>query len=167
MRELIYQPDYDFISEKDKQFIIAFDDAIKELGYENNGIGSGYCWGRYMIIYSKAGMKSKKVAARIYIRDSGIALRLFFSNIDKHREYIEHAPEFIQKPFISEHGDCNHCHNDKGGVCKFRKTYTLNNRYIEKCNGVVFEYENPDTDKLPGYIALLEEFYPVRKSCKR
>ncbi len=132
MEQIISQSAYNFISEKDKQFIIAVDEAVKEIGYESGGsIGSGYCWGRYMIIYAKTGVKDKKVAARIYIRDNGIVLRLFFSSIDKHREYIENAPDFIRMPFVSGHGDCHHCHNEKEGSCKFRKTYTMNDRFIE------------------------------------
>lgn len=164
MRHTIAQSEYDFISKKDKQFIIAFDEAIREIGYESGGcIGNGFCWGRYMIIYAKTGVKDKKVAARIYIRDSGIVLRLFFNKIDKHREYIENAPGFIRLPFVGEHGECRHCPDKKDGMCIFRKTYTIGNRRIEKCSGVTFEFEKPDTDKLPDYMALLREFYPVRK----
>lgn len=167
MKQQLLDPRYDFVRDGDKAFIIAFDEAIREIGYESGGsIGNGYCWGRYMIIYAKTGVKDKKVAARIYIRDNGIVLRLFFSNIDKHRAYIENVPEFIRLPFIGEHGDCHHCHNEKEGFCKFRKTFTIHNRLIEKCNGVVFEFEKPDTDKLPDYMALLKEFYPVRKGGK-
>jgi len=51
-------------------------------------------------------------------------------------------------------------------LCKFRKTYSIDNQFIEKCNGAVFEFEKPDTDKLPDYMALLKEFYPVRKGGK-
>lgn len=168
MRQIIDRPTYDFISEKDKKFIIAFDEAIKDIGYESGGlIGNGYCWGRYMIIYAKTGVKSKKVAARIYIRDSSIVLRLFFSNIDKHRSYVENAPEFIRAPFVGNHGDCRHCHNEKDNKCKFRKSYTIHNRLIEKSNGIVFEFADPDLDKLPDYLALLKEFYPVGKGGKK
>lgn len=167
MRQVITQSTYDFISKKDKQFIIAFDEEIKEIGYESGGsIGNGYCWGRYMIIYAKTGVKGKKVAARIYIRDNDIVLRLFLNNIDKHREYIEKAPEFIRLPFVSDHGSCHHCPKKKNNVCSFRKTYTIENRQIEKCSGVTFEFEKPDMDKLPDYIALLKEFYPRRKGGK-
>ena len=40
-------------------------------------IGSGYCWGKYMVIYRKSGVKSENVYARIYMRDADIVLRLF------------------------------------------------------------------------------------------
>lgn len=156
---------FNIISPENKAFIIAFDIEISKLGYGFGGnIGSGYCWGKYMIIYSKIGVKSKQVAARIYIRENSIILRLFLNKIDKHREYMENAQNFIKEVFIGEHGKCNHCHNDKGGICKFRKTYTLDNKYIEKCNGITFEFWAPSLEKLPDYIGLLKEFYPVRKA---
>ena len=113
-----------------------------------------------MIIYSKLEVKSKQVAARIYIREKSIVLRLFLNKLDKHREYIEKAPSHIKDIFTGEHAACTHCHNDKAGVCKFRKTYTLDNKYYEKCNGITFEFPEPDLEKLPGYIGLLKEFYP-------
>ena len=164
MDKQLAKEEYSFINTKDKEFITAFDKAINEIGYSSgNNIGSGFCWGRYMIIYAKTGVKDKKVAARIYIREDSIMLRLFFSNIDKHREYIENAPEFIRQPFVNKHGDCNHCHNEKDGLCRFRKTYTIANRFMEKCNGFVFEFANPDTSKIPDYIAILKEFYQKRK----
>lgn len=162
MREVLTQPIYDFISAKDKQFIIAFDDAMQEIGYDSGrSIGTGYCWGRYMLVYTKSGVKDKRVAARIYIRNSGaIVLRLFFSNVDKHREYIDSAPEFIKQPFIDDHGVCHHCPTKKDDHCAFRKTYTIGDRLIEKCSGVTFEFHQPDTDKLPAYMVLIKEFYP-------
>ncbi len=165
MKNIMSQSRFDFISDTDKSFIIAFDDEMKALGYDyGNNIGSGCCWGRYMIIYSKTGVKSKKVIARIYIREDGnIVLRLFFSGIDDHRGYIENAPAYIKDVFTGAHGDCSHCKNDKNGVCKFRKSYTLNDRLIEKCNGVVFEFHQPDMSKLPGYIGLLHEFYEAKR----
>ncbi|MDD5191193.1 MAG: hypothetical protein PHE50_09155, partial [Dehalococcoidales bacterium] len=124
---------------------------------------SGYVWGRYMIIYSKGGVKGKPVAARIYLREKGIVLRLFLNRIDEHRAYLEQAPLFILEPFINEHGRCHHCKNDKAGQCKFRKTYTLHNNLIEKCNGFTFEFPQPDLHKLPDYLGLLAEFYPVKR----
>lgn len=155
---------FSFIPAENKAFILAFDRDIKKLGYGFGGnIGDGYCWGRYMIIYSKLGVKSKQVAARIYIREKSIVLRLFLNKLDKHRAYIENAPAYIKDVFTGVHADCKHCHNDRAGVCKFRKTYTLDKKYYEKCNGITFEFSEPDLWKLPGYIGLLKEFYPGRK----
>lgn len=156
---------FNIISEENKAFILAFDNEISKLGYGFSGnIGTGFCWGKYMIIYSKIGVKSKKVAARIYIRENSIILRLFLNQIDKHREYIENTRSFIKEVFTGEHGNCHHCHNDKGGACKFRKTYTLENNYIEKCNGITFEFWGPNLEKLPDYMSLLKEFYPKVKT---
>lgn len=165
MKNLLEEERFNIIAASDKAFILAFDKEISKLGYSSGGsIGDGFCWGKYMIIYSKVGVKSKQVAARIYIRESSIVLRLFLNQLDKHREYIEKSKGFIKEAFTGEHGKCVHCHNDKGGICKFRKAYTLENRYIEKCNGITFEFWEPDLDKMPDYIELLKEFYPGRKS---
>jgi len=167
MHNLIKDKRFDFISDKDRQFMLAFDDEMKKLGYDfGNKIGSGYCWGKYMIIYTKSGVKSRKVVARIYIRDDSIVLRLFFSVIDKHRIYIENTPSHIKEVFTGNYGNCNHCHNEKEGDCQFRKSYTINDRLIDKCNGRTFEFYNPDIHNMPDYIALFLEFYPTPKSKK-
>lgn len=92
MKTLLQEERFNFISPENKAFISAFGNEISKLGYGFGGsIGSGFCWGKYMIIYSKLGVKSKKVVARIYIRENCIVLRLFLNKIDKHREYIENA----------------------------------------------------------------------------
>lgn len=60
MKNLLKEETYSFVSPKDKEFIVAFDAEMNRLGYTcNKTIGDGYCWGRKMIIYSKAGVKSK------------------------------------------------------------------------------------------------------------
>ncbi|WMJ88949.1 hypothetical protein [Anaerocolumna sp. MB42-C2] len=165
MKTILAEERFNFISDENKKFIIAFNNEISKLGYGFGGnIGSGYCWGKYMIIYSRIGIKSKKVVARIYIREDSIVLRLFFNNIDNHRDHIEHSPKYIKDVFTGEYGKCNHCHNDKGGKCRFRKTYSIDNKFIEKCNGITFEFSEPDLKKLPDYMNLLNEFYPKRRS---
>jgi hypothetical protein len=156
---------FNTISNEDKQFIIAFDAEINKIGYDFGGyVGWGACWGRYMIVYSKVGVKSKQVAARIFIRDDCIVLRMFFNNIDKHRTYIENAPQHIKGVFTGTHGDCG-C-NPRKENCNFRKTYTIDGRYIEKCSGVVFEFHQPDLEKLPDYMGLVKEFYAQKKSAR-
>jgi hypothetical protein len=153
---------FDIVSKPDKAFILAFSKEIAKLGYDFGGhIGWGACWGMYMVIYSKVGVKSKQVAARIFIRENGIVLRLFFNDIDKHRKYIENAPEHINVVFTNTHGACS-C-NPKKENCKMRKTYTINGNLIEKCSGVVFEFHQPDMEKLPDYVNLLKEFYANKK----
>lgn len=165
MRDMMLEPRFDFVSASDKDFIITFNEEIKKLGYDfGDNIGSGFCWGRFMIIYSKTGVKSKKVIARIYLRDDGIVLRMFFNDIDKHRGYIENAAPYIKEVFTGTHGNCKSCKNKKNDSCKFQKAYTLHGRYYEKCNGVVFEFWQPDVHKLPGYIDLLSEFYKPKRA---
>jgi hypothetical protein len=164
MLDLLKEKRFEFVSSLDKGFILAFNNEMTNLGYDfGNQINSGYCWGKYMIIYTRSGVKNKKVFARIYLREESIALRLFFSAIDKHREYIENSPAHIKEVFIGEHGNCQHCHNDKDGACRFRKTYTINDRLMEKCNGVTFEFHDPGIQQLPDYMALFTEFYPIKK----
>lgn len=165
MKSILLEERFNILSAENKAFILAFDNEISKLGYGfGDNIGSGFCWGKFMIIYSKIGVKNKQVIARIYIRETSIVLRLFLNKIDKHREYIEKSQAFIKEPFTGEFGNCHHCHNDKDGICKFRKTYTLENKYIEKCNGITFEFWEPNLEKLPEYMRLLNEFFPIRKS---
>ena len=137
---------------------------MTQRGYDFGGkIGSGYCWGRFMIIYTKSGLKSKKVFARIYMREDEIVLRFFFSGIDNHRQYIENSPLHIKEVFVGEYANCKHCHNEKNGTCQFRKTYTIDNRIIDKCNGSTFEFHNPDLRQMHDYVTLFTEFYPNRQ----
>ena len=163
IKERLSEERFNFISEADKSFITAFDKKIEKLGYDfGDGVGEGHCWGRYMIIYSKTGTKSKSVIARFFIRENGVViLRLFFNNIDKHRSYIENAPEHIKKVFTNDRGNCS-C-NPRNENCRFRKTYTLDGRQIEKCSWIVFEFKKPTLERLPHYMELLEEFYPNKK----
>ncbi len=155
MEALLRETRFDFISPQDKDFILAFTQAIKELGYDfGDQISSGYCWGKYMIIYTKG----KQCVARLYLREHSIVLRLYLNKIDDHRAFIESGPSFIKTVFTSMAADCKHCHNEKEGRCQFRKSYTMDGRSYEKCNGLTFEFEDPDLLKLPGYIDLIREF---------
>ncbi len=167
MREILKENRFDFLSEKDKTLMVAFHDAMTGLGYDFNGeIGEGYCWGKYMVIYTKSGVKSKKVYARMYLKEEGVALRLFLSNIDRHREFLEKTPAHIKEVFTGDEGKCEHCHNEKDSLCRFRKSYTLGGRYIEKCNGKTFTFPNPGVGKLSDYINLFSEFYPSKRQDK-
>ena len=158
IEERLAEERFNIIARQDKAFILAFNREISELGYEHGDhIGWGACWGRFMVIYSKTGVKSKQVAARIFIRDDCIVLRLFLNNVDKHTQYIENAPEHIKSVFTGAHGDCS-C-NPRKDNCRMRKTYTIGGKRIEKCSGAVFEFHRPDMAKLPDYLGLLREFY--------
>jgi hypothetical protein len=167
MNYILEEERFDIISNKDKAFILAFNDEMTKLGYDfGNKIGNGFCWGKYMIIYTKSNVKSKNVFARIYIRDASIVLRLFLNKVDNHRVFIENTPSHIKEVFAGDYGNCKHCHNNKDGACRFRKTYTLDGRVIEKCNGSTFEFYNPSLQKMNDYIALFTEFYPKKKQRK-
>lgn len=166
MEALLEEEAYRFVSAEDKRFIVAFDNEMNRLGYTcNKTIGDGYCWGRKMIIYTKAGVKSKKSYARIYLREHDLILRMYFSNVDKQRQVIEQAPDYIQHAFTGDYGTCGHCHNKKGdGSCSHRKSYTINDKRYELCDGYAFWFCCPDVAKIPEYIKLFLAFYPQKSS---
>jgi hypothetical protein len=147
---------------------------MNSFGYDFGGeIGNGFCWGNYMVIYSKTDAKNKKVIARIYIRDkcvivwggkeykynNSLVLRLFFTDIDKHSAYMENVPSHIKSAFIDDNGICHHCREN----CRMRKSYTIDEKTIEKCGGSVFEYYDPKTKDIKDYINILKEFYGKKK----
>lgn len=149
---------FNFVQERDKRFIIEFSKALEARGYTyGDEIGSGYCWGKYMLIFRKANVKSKNVVARIYIKEDSIILRLFLNNVTKHAVFISHSPDHIRRAFTGDYGTCKHC---KGDQCKFRKDYEIDGVKYEKCNGTTFEFHDPKTDNLADYLALFLEFYP-------
>ena len=166
MKQILSEEKYNFISDNDKNFILAFDEEMKKIGYESTGIMPYACWGKYMTGYTKSGIKTKKYVARFYYREDGIIFRMYFSQTDKRREYIENAPDYIQCAFINDIGICQHCNNnckDEYGNCSHRKTYTLHGITYEKCDGQVFYFEHHDTSMISEYIGLIREFYPVRR----
>ena len=159
LKDQLKLPEFEFISTANKEFIITFTDELEKLGYYEEGFGSGFCWGRYMLIYRKSQVKSKNVYARIYIRDNSICLRLFFNNVTKHSDYIKNTPDYIRNVFVGDYGKCKHC---KGDNCKFRKDYEIDGVKYEKCNGTTFEFYEPTIEKLPAYIELFRVF-----NCKK
>ena len=168
MRSLLTDEKYNFVSFEEKEFIIAFDEAMIKAGYESNGINPYVCLGKYKIEYSRSGVKTKKFAARFYFRDTGIVFRLYFTNIDKHRAAVENAPEFIKNAFVNEIGKCKQCDQNgggigKGGRCTFKKTYTIDGILHEKCAGENFYFTNHDVAAIPEYTKLIGAFYPAKK----
>lgn len=165
MKSVLKAEAYSFIRDVDKDFIVAFDAEMSRLGYTcDKGIVDGYCWGRKMIIYVKAGVKSKKSYARIYIRDEDLVLRMYFSQVDKRKEFIEQAPDYILEAFTGDYGTCRHCHNMKeDGGCNHRKSYAIHEKQYEFCDGFAFWFFRPDLDKLPEYLNLFLVFYPMKK----
>jgi hypothetical protein len=165
IEEQLKSLEYSFISNEQKQFVVAFNEAMLKIGYENSGITPYVCLGKYKIEYCKAGLKTKKYIARFYFRDYGIVLRLYFTNIDKHREYIENAPDFIKTPFVNDVGKCKQCDKNGGGIgkkgkCSFKKLYTIENVLYEKCSGENYYFNNYNLDTIPLYIDLIQSFYP-------
>lgn len=166
MYQLLDAEKYSFVTNKDKEFITGIDSALKELGYENEGIKPYVCWGKYMIAYSKAGRKTKNYVCRFYFRDDCVIFRLYFKNIDDHRNYIENAPDFMKAAFINDVGKCQHCDNnckDAEDNCSHRKTYTIDGIVYEKCDGQVFLFFDHELENIPKYIELFQEFYPKKK----
>lgn len=168
MKDLLKTSEFDFVGEKDKAFIVEFDCKMEKLGYTcNKTIGEGYCWGKHMIIYTKSGVKSKKSYARIYMRESDIILRMYFSNVNKHAQAIEQAPQFIKDGFTGDYGRCHHCKNKKDdGSCSHRKVYTIDKREYELCDGFAFWFFEPTQERLEDYFNLFLTFYPERKRKK-
>lgn len=120
---------FDFLCQGDKDFIVKFTNLMEELGYTyGDRICDGICWGKYMLIFRKSGVKTKKVFARIYIRDSYILPRMYFNDVTKHAKYISAAPEHIRSVFMGSLADC------RGESFKFRKEYEIDGIKYEKCN---------------------------------
>ena len=148
---------FDVISKADKAFISAFDEAIGKLGYAyGNSIGKSDN-GKFMIVYSKQGVKSQKVIARIFIRDSEIILKLILTDVEKHSFYIANAAGHIKDVFLGKDGDCTSC-NPKG-KCRMMKHYSIDGKPIIKCSERVFLFWQPSVEKLPDYMGLLSEVY--------
>jgi predicted transcriptional regulator YdeE len=165
--EMLGEASFNYIKPDEREFISAFDGEMEKRGYSTgNSFGYPACFWRRVLIYDKVGTKSKSITARIYFfKWGGIMLRMYFNNIDKHRAYLETAPESIKRVFQKGQGDCHHC---MGGhrvddKCNYRKTYTLDGETIEKCNGEVFAFYAPTLEMLPEYMALFDEFYPQKK----
>ena len=169
IQEQMQEGRFDFMSACDKAFVIQMTEALAAQGYTyGDTIGDGICWGRYMLIFCKAGAKSKKVAARIYIREDSVAFRLFLSDVTSHAAFITHAPPYIQEVFVGPQGNCKHC---RGTHCQFQKSYEINGVKIEKCNGETFTFANAQVEQIPDLIALFRAFYapkrrPAKPSCE-
>jgi hypothetical protein len=162
--ETLSERRFDFISEADKAFIIAFDKAMDGFGYDcANLIGSGNNFCPFMIIYGKSGTKSRTNIARIYIRADNITLRLYLNDINKHRGYIENLPPHIKNAFTFEDGDCKRCF-DK---CKNTRVYTIGEQVYTKCCHSTFHFANLSNDKLTDYMKLLSVFYPAKKTARQ
>lgn len=163
IKDLLQNENYNFVSLEDKRFITEYVKRMDLLGYTcDNKIVDGICYGKYMMIFRKKNVTSKKVYSRLYFRKNGVVLRLFLkdSDVTKHSSYIETLPESIKSTFIGYYAKCNHC---RGEDCKFRKCYYINNTSYEKCNGLTFEFFDVNTNSLSDYVNLFLKFYPSKK----
>ena len=159
IEDLMSERRFNHVSDADKAFILAFDKAIGEMGYDfGKFFTSAYSGSAVMIVYGKTDTKSRPVAARVIINNDGIVLRLYLKKIDSHRNYIENAPIHIQDVFTGTDSDCSFCRNPCVPM-----TYTIEGITKYKCDGRLRFYK-PSVEKLPDYMGLLKEFYPGKKS---
>ena len=150
--EILSERRFNTVSESDKAFITAFNDAMNKMGYDyGDGIGTA-------IKYCKTGTKTRTCPAHIEIGEIGINLRLFLTKIDDHRQYVENTPAHIKDGFVFTGGDCKSCHP----ICAPGKIYTIDGQLMQKCKHATFRFNKPTVEKLPDYMGLLEEFYPVK-----
>ena len=159
--EILAEDRFEIISMPDKAFIIAFDKALNEVGYDFGGTIFGNR-DLMAIVYGKTGTKTRPCPTRIHIENDGsISLRLYLHKIDDHRHYIENASAYIREVFTNDIGKCCGC-NLKDGKCKYKctKTYTIDGHLFNKC---YFEPTNTAVENIPEYIDLLSEFYPTKK----
>lgn len=157
---LLKPSEFDYISDKNKTFIASFNSEINRLGYTHSNIQGGFCWGKHMLVYTKAGVKSKKSYARIYMRENDIVLRLYFSGIEKHGDFIAKTPQYIKEAFTGEFPKCDHCHGKT--ECVHQKKYLLEGFEYEICDGKAFWFVNPHLEHLDDYLNLFLEFYPAK-----
>ena len=163
IEEILSEERFHIISDTDKTFIAAVDKELGKMGYDSGGsIVSGKFGGKFMIVYSPKDSKSKKIIARIFMNDNEISLKFNLNDIGKHQSYIKNAPEHIKDVFTNEHGSCR-CGSKKEN-CRMRKIYTIGDKRMEKCSIAAFQFRQPTIEKLPDYMSLLIEFYPLKKS---
>jgi len=178
MRNLLIQERFTNISPENKAFLLAFDEKMTQLGYGIIEVADAYKWARnwlsakYMINYAVTGIKAKRLAAHIFVKEDGLFLRLFAlkkseyshntkqqsrSVIEPHRAYIESAPSYIKSLFTNRESDCDHTHENADGFCWRLDCYTVDGERYEKCIGKGFDFPDPTMSQLPDYIGLLVE----------
>ena len=157
---------FEIVSAPDKEFIMAFDKAMNEFGY-NCGDVVNRRKDKRIIQYKKIGVKSSPFVAQIQISDGNISLHYQFKNridfnrkMEKLRDYIENAPEHIKNAFLFNNNPCKYC---KENCNKY--FYTLHGKLYEVC-GAEFEFSQFNVEKLSDYMELLSKFYPPKKENK-
>ena len=165
LKDVLKDTKYGYTSNSEKEFIIKIDTEFERLGYTSGGATShGFCWGKDMIIYQKKGVKSNKSYARIYLRDDGAILRMYFSKVDKQSDFIKNSKPHIKEVFTGDFGNCKHCKNENDeGFCKFQKIYSIDGMNIQKCNGNTFYFFKPKIELITDYIEVFSTFYPPKR----
>lgn len=134
MDRLLAEPRFDFISPENKAFILAFDEEMRALGYDCGG-GIG----------DGACWGSHMIIySKVGVKKGSVAARIYIGgygiNLRLFLNGIDRHIAYIESapPYIKrafEHGD-----------------------------GEVFYYRAPTMEHLREYVALLHEFYPLKKA---
>jgi hypothetical protein len=156
LEDILKENRFNIVSEPDKAFIIAFDKAMNEMGYDFGKTVS------MVIKYGKAGTKSRPCPAYIEIKENGILLRLYLNEVDTHNQYIKNTQSHIKDAFIFNGGDCGDCST----FCAPGKIYTIDGQQMKKCKHNTFYFNNPTLKNLPDYMELLSKFYLKKSEVK-
>lgn len=65
---------------------------------------------------------------------------------------IENSPSFIKDSFTNDFGNCNFYHDN----CRHRKTYVIDNKEYNKCDGIIYEFFNLEDIAIPYYLELIK-----------
>ena len=168
MRNILMNKNLNYVGENNRNFLIAFDKAMCDLGYVRLEKGDFVRWGSYIVEYIKPKIKAKTCISKIVFDGENIWFRLYFRNIDKHIKHIENAKNHIKEAFINDEGKCELCHIGgcvkTDGSCRHRKTYVVDGITYEKCDGKVFYFHDFKIENLHDYMSIITEFYPVKNS---
>ncbi|MCL2407833.1 MAG: hypothetical protein FWC95_07890 [Defluviitaleaceae bacterium] len=146
---------FSIITSAQRAFILEFNNKMNELGYDYGGkVGGPSYECKYVLIYGKTNTKSRPITARVYISNRFIAVRFYFKDVDKHREYIENAPKYIKSAFAFKDGDCKNCSIN----CKKMHNYTIDGVAYSKCPWSTFFFRYCTLDMLEDYMALYSKF---------
>jgi len=142
------------IADPDKAFLLAFDVSMGELGYDfTTVIGKGTSSEPVIINYSKCGTHNSS-AARIFISEGKVILKLLPKKLTPHFNYIASAPAHIKSIYTTHHDNCLSC----PAQCRTYKKYSVDGKFIQKCHP--HKDLEPSMKYLPDYINLFLEFFP-------
>lgn len=143
---------FDSVSERAQRFLLDFDAAMNDSGYSYGGAPtSGFCWGISQFAYSRAPEKKKDYVCRLYQRGNGLVVRLYLQNVNAYSGYIESAGDHIRDAFVNDFGKCGYCKER----CRHRKSYAIDGKEYDKCDGMTFEFYDPEPAFVPRYLDLI------------